>query len=64
MGLVAPLTAFRLATPLDFTAITDITIKANRPDLILVLKKTGQALMIDFSYPLDFNVAHMAVEKD
>ena len=43
--------------------ITDRAIRANCPDLILVLKETRQALMIDFSCPFNFNVVHKEIEK-
>jgi len=47
----------------DFTIITDRTIRANRPDLILVLKEERLANLIDFSCPFDDNVSHKEIEK-
>ena len=35
---------------------TDRTIHANRPDLILVLKKERRAYLVDLSCPFDNNV--------
>ena len=47
----------------DFTIITDRTIHANRPDLILVLKEERLAFLVDFLCPFDNNVSHKEIEK-
>jgi len=48
---------------MGFTIITDSTICANRPDLILVLKEERLAYLVDFSSPFDDNVSHKEIEK-
>jgi len=47
----------------DFSIITDRTIHANRPDLIVVLKEERHAYLIDFSCPFDNNVKNKEIEK-
>jgi len=47
----------------DFTIITDRTIHANRPDLILVFKKERLVYFVDFSCPFDSNVVSKEIEK-
>ena len=47
----------------DFTVITDRTIHANCPDLILLLKEERHAFLVDFSYPFDSNVVSKEAEK-
>jgi len=47
----------------DFTIITDRTIHASRPDLILVFKKERLVYLVDFSCPFDSNVVSKEIEK-
>jgi len=47
----------------DFSIITDRTIHANRPDLILLLKEKRHDFLVDFSCPFDTNVLGKEVEK-
>jgi len=47
----------------DFTIVTDRCIAANRPDLILVLKQSRHALLVDFACPADNNIKRKETEK-
>jgi len=40
----------------DFSVVTDRSIPANRPDIILVMKQCHRALLIDFACPADYNI--------
>ena len=47
----------------DIAIITDRTIHANGPDLILVFKKERLVYFVDFSCPFDSNVVSKEIEK-
>ncbi|XP_044755006.1 uncharacterized protein LOC123313959 [Coccinella septempunctata] len=41
----------------DFPFVTDRPLEHNRPDLVLWMKQEGMAVIVDFSVPLDHNIA-------
>jgi len=43
--------------------ITDLTVSANRPDIVFKDKKNKHTLLIDVSCPCDSNVALKQIEK-
>jgi hypothetical protein len=47
----------------DFSIRTDRTIKNQRPDLTMVLKKEERAFLIDFSVPFDYRIEAKTQEK-
>lgn len=47
----------------DTTIITDKTVAANRPDIVLINKKSKIAYLIDIAHPLDTNLEKTEREK-
>jgi len=47
----------------DFTVVTDRCVTASHPDLILVLKQSHNALLVDFACPADYNIKRKEIEK-
>ena len=47
----------------DTSIITDHIIKHNRPDIVLIVKKTKMVKFIDIAHPLDHNVNEKYAEK-
>ena len=47
----------------DFTINTDKSVKANRPDIIVIEKNTKECLLIDVAVPADANVTIKEFDK-
>jgi hypothetical protein len=47
----------------NISIITDMSVEANRPDLVLLYKKAETAIIVDITIPLDYNLETAIAEK-
>ena len=41
----------------DFKVLTDVVVKANKPDVLVIDKKEGKCLTIDIACPFDTRIS-------